>query len=328
MFSTVTKVIKRLTAIASTTATELYGQPVVMLLSLGGVVATALIPFLQLHNFGEAARLARDGGLAYQLVIGLALAVVAASSSVHDEIANGTASAALAKPVSRDLFIVGKWLGVMTATFRFWFCMLATTILAQRIAERIENDANYVTDRPVQFVLFLIPILALAVAGYLHNRLRLRFCKAVLTVLTLLLGVALFAGFFFTRTTAFAPAWSNLDLRVIPISFLVLFSLGVYSAIATALATRLRAAPAMVICFILLLIGLSSDTLLGPASPVPVRLLATLIPNLQSFWMCDALTAGGMLPFGYLLQAALYAAALTVLALGCAMLLFRRKDLP
>lgn len=328
MFYAAMKKIKSLLAIASTTATELYGQPVVMLLSLGGVVATALIPFLQLHSFGEAPRLARDGGLAYQLVIGLALAVVAASSSVHDEIDNGTASAALAKPVSRDLFIVGKWLGVMTATARFWFCMLATTILAQRIAERLENDAGYVTDRMTQFVLFLIPILSLAVAGYLHNRKHLRFCKTVLTVLANLLAIALFAGVFFTRTTVFAPSLANLDLRVVPVSILVLLSLGVYSAIATALATRLRAAPSMVICFVLLLIGLSSDTLLGPASPAPVRLLATLIPNLQSFWMCDALTAGGTLPLFYLLQGIIYAAALTALALGCAMLLFRRKDLP
>ena len=318
---------RRIRAIAATTAAELYGQPAVLLLTLGGVAATALIPFLQLHSFGEAGRLARDGGLAYQLVIGLALAVVSASSSIHDEVANGTAAAALAKPVSRELFLVGKWLGVMSVTLRFWFCMLAATLLAERVAERIDGN-DYVTDRPVQFVLFLVPILALVVAGYLHNRRRARFCRAALATLTALLAIALVAGFLFTRRTAFAPSFGNLHLAVIPVSALIMLALGVYSAIAAALATRLKASPAMVVCLLLLLLGLSSDTLLSPTSPTPVRILVSIVPNLQSFWMCDALAPGGALPPHYLLHAVFYAAAIATAALGAAMLAFRGKDIP
>ena len=228
----IVQTLRRLRAIASTTAAELYGQPVVLLLTLGGVAATALIPFLQLHSFGEAGRLARDGGLAYQLVIGLVLAVVAASSSLHDEVANGTAAAALA------------------------------------------------------------------------------------------------AALLFTRRTAFAPSFANLHLAVVPVALLILLALGVYAAIATALATRLRASPALVICLLLLLLGLSSDTLLAPSSPAPVRLLAALVPNLQSFWMCDALAPGRALPPLYLLHAALYAASLAAAALGAGMIAFRGKDIP
>ena len=50
----ITICLRRIRAIASTTAAELYGQPAVLLLTLGGVMAIALIPFLQLHSFGEA----------------------------------------------------------------------------------------------------------------------------------------------------------------------------------------------------------------------------------------------------------------------------------
>ncbi len=322
-----TTCLQRLRAIAATTAAELYGQPVVLLLTLAGVVATALIPYLQLHSFGEAGRLARDGGLAYQLVIGLILAVVSASSSVHDEVANGTAAAALAKPVSRELFLVGKWLGVMATTTRFWFCTLAATLLAERVAERMDGY-DYVTDRAVQFVLLLVPILALVAAGYLHNRRHARFCRTALVILTGLLALALAASLFFTRRTVFAPSLANLHLAVIPVSVLILLALGVYAAIATALATRLRASPALVVCLLLLFLGLSSDTLLAPTSPAPVRLVASLIPNLQSFWMCDALAPGRALPPYYLLRATLYAAALAITALGAGMLAFREKDIP
>ncbi len=319
--------LRRIRAIAATTAAELYGQPAVLLLTLGGVMAIALIPFLQLHSFGEAGRLARDGGLAYQLVIGLALAVVSASSTIHDEVANGTAAAALAKPVSRDLFLVGKWLGVMTVTLRFWFCMLAATLLAERVAERVDGY-DFVTDRPVQFVLFLVPMLSLVIAGYLHNRRRARFCRAALTILVWFLAGALAAGLLFTRRTTFAPSFGNLHLAVIPVSALIFLALGVYSAIAAALATRLKASPAMVVCFLLLLLGLSSDTLLSQTSPAPIRLFASIIPNLQSFWMCDTLAPGGSLPPHYLPLATFYAAALAAAALGAAMLAFRGKDIP
>ncbi len=327
MMAKVTTCFRRIGAIASTTAAELYGQPAVLLLTLGGVVATALIPFLQLHSFGEAGRLARDGGLAYQLVIGLALAVVSASSTIHEEVANGTAAAALAKPVSRNLFIAGKWLGVMTVTLRFWFCMLAAALLAERVAERMDGQ-DFVTDRPVQFVLFLVPILSLVIAGYLHNRRRARFCRAALAILAWLLALALAIGFLITRRTTFAPSVDNIHLAVVPVSALILLALGVYSAFAAALATRLKASPAMVICFLLLLLGLSSDTLLSPASPTPVRIVASIVPNIQSFWMCDVLAPGGSLPPHYLLHAAVYAAALATAALGAAMLAFRGKDIP
>lgn len=316
-------------AIASTTATELFGQPIVLLLTLGGVLATALVPLLQLHTFGEPGRLPRDGGLAYQLVIGLVLAVTSASTSLHDEIENGTAAVAIGKPVSRNLFLVGKWLGVLLVVARFWFCLLATTMLAERVPERLVSGtmASYLTDKAARAAIFLMPTLSLAVAGLLHNRFRLRFCKTATALLSALLGISLAGSFLFTRDFTFAPSAANTNLRIVPVSLLVLAALAVYAAIATALATRLRAAPALVVCLLLLLLGLSADALLGPSSPAAIRLAAHLIPNLQSFWMCDALANGGSIPYPYVLRALLYAAALCSLALGCGMLAFRKRDL-
>ena len=79
---------RQLRAISRATHLECLQQPAVLLIAFAGVVATALIPLLQFHQFGEAGRLARDGALAYQLTLGLALAVVAASSAIRREIDN------------------------------------------------------------------------------------------------------------------------------------------------------------------------------------------------------------------------------------------------
>lgn len=319
---------RKIKAIAQTTATELLSQPVILLLLFTGIVATGLIPVFQLHDFfDEPGRLPRDGGLAYQLVIGLVIAVISASSTIHAEITGGTAAAALGKPVSRDVFIFGKWLGVMIVVFRFWFCMFVSIVLAERIPERsITGDGlNMVSDSMSQSMILLMPAGALCLSAYLHNRCHLRFCKTANTIITSAMVILLPLAALFTVTREFAPSLNNIDLQLLPVSLLILCALAVYSAIAVALSTFLKAAPSLIVCMIVMLLGLSADTLLSPSSPAIIRVFARFIPNLQSFWLCDALNSGG-LSYSYVALAACYAACYVVAALCLAMMIFRRKD--
>lgn len=319
--------LRGVAAVAATTATELCGQPAVLLLLLAGVVLTALVPLLHFHDFGEPGRICRDSGLAYQLVIGTIVAVVSASASIHDEIVGGTALAALGKPISRERFLLGKWLGVMAVASRFWYCTLAAFLVAWRVPQRYadlgEEGMKYVTDTWAQTALLVLPALALAIAGFLHNRRRVRFCKTAISCLTLLLTLLLAACLLFSRTWRWSPAAGNLDLAAVPVSLLVLLALAVYSAFAAALSTRLPAPPVLVACLVLIALGLSWDAL-SSSSP----LLAVLpVPNLQSFWMCDVLAGGGRLDGGYFAWTVVYSAASVAAALGAGMLLFRGRDL-
>lgn len=319
---------RKIKAIAQTTATELFSQPVVLLLLVAGIVATGLIPVFQLHDFfDEPGRLPRDGGLAYQLVIGLIIAVVSASATINAEISGGTASAALGKPVSREVFIFGKWLGVMVVVFRFWFCMFVAMVLAERIPERsLSGDGlNRVSDSIAQTMILIMPAGALALSAYFHNRYHLRFCKTANTIITCAMVMLLPLAAMFTVSHEFSFSSGNIDLPLLPVSLLVLCALAVYSAIAVALSTFLKAAPALIICMMIMLLGLSADTLLAPSSPAIVRICARFIPNLQSFWMCDALNSGG-LEYSYVILAALYAACYVAAALSLGMIIFRRRD--
>ena len=308
--------IRRMLAIATTTSIELQGQPAVLLVTLSGFVATALIPLLQLHSFGEPGRLARDGGLAYQMVIGIVLAAIGAATTLHDEIDSGAVSSAISKPVSRDVFLLGKWLGVMRVVLRFWFCALSAILVAERIAERMTPDGP-ATDKPAQLALLLAPALALICAGYRHNRKGRRFCKGALSAALLALA------FVFDRTGAASHSLANLDLRIVPVSVLVLMSLAVNAAIALALATRLGAAPSIAICLALLFLGLASDAI----RLLPFGFLSVILPDVQSFWMCDSLADGASLPVGYLGAAAIYSISLVAVALGVGMLSLRRREI-
>ncbi len=318
---------RQFAAIARTTLTETSQQPAALLLTLCGVAATALIPVFQLHQFGEAGQLARDGGLAYQLTLGLVLAAGAASAALYGEIVAGTAAAAISKPVTRELFLLGKFCGVARLVARFWFCLLAATLLAERVAERYNAAYERVADSRAQAALLATVMLAPLIGAALHHRRRARFGVAAFCSLATLLTACLAAALCIDREGRWAPAAANLDWRIVPAALLVLAALLVFTAIATALAALFKPGPTLVICLLLLALGLASDTLLAPAQPLYVRWPAHLAPNVQSLWMADALSHGGAIPAVYLAQAAAYAAAWCAAALGLGMLALRRRDL-
>lgn len=315
-----------LLSIARTTSAELRGQPAILLLLLSGIILTALIPLLHFHDFGEPGRICRDGALAYQLVIGLILAVAATSSSIHDEISSGTALATLGKPISRNTFLLGKWLGVLSVAFRFWFAVLASEMVAWRIPQRfiVTDDASgYSSDVAAQYALLALPAISLLVAAILHNRKHLRFCRTAFDLSTILSGLLLAICLLFDREWHFSPSSSNIDMVALSASVLILAALAVYGSIATMLSTRFAATVVVVATFALAAAGLSADAIVS-SGPF-FRFLP--IPDLQSFWMCDAVAAGKSLPLSYLTKSIAYAAACIVVFLGAGMLIFRKKDI-
>ncbi len=319
---------RQLRAISRATHLECLQQPAVLLIAFAGVVATALIPLLQFHQFGEAGRLARDGALAYQLTLGLALAVVAASSAIRREIDNGTASAALSKPLTRARFVMGKFYGVLRMLTQFWYVLLAAMLLAERVAYRItevDGEPYGLADARAQIFLLLAPAVALALAAVLHNRRRVRFCLAAFRLLTAMLTLGVAAAFAIDRAGRWAPAAANLDLRIVPASILILAVILIFTALATALATRFNAGASALVCVLVLGIGLTADT--SAAWPAAFRLPVRLLPDIQSFWLCDNLANGGTIATGYLLLAIFYAAAWSLAALAAGVLAFRNRDM-
>lgn len=313
-------------AVARTTAIELASQPVVLLLLLTGCTMTALIPLLHFHDFGEPGRLVRDGGLAYQLVIGTMLAVFSVSRTIHDELDDGTALPALAKPISRGAFLAGKWLGTMSVIFRFWLATLATTIVAFRVSPRFvdlgEEGMAFVADSAAQSILLLVPAISLAVAGFLHNRRRTRFCLAAVSLVQWLSVAALAATLLFDRQWRFAPAFSNASLRIGLASLPILFAVAAVSAIAAALSVRLAAAPVMALAALLVAAGLSWDSVCASCPP----LAALPVPDIQDFWLPDMLSRQGTIPLRYLAVSLAYALSIAAFALLCGTAALESRD--
>lgn len=348
------RTVRQVLAIATTTVIEAIQQPIAFLIQLTAVLTTLLVPVFEFHRFSEDGRLARDSGLSCLLVFGLVLAAGTAGRSVAEEIARGTAAAAIGKPVSRVTFVLSKWLGVFGVVAIFWCGMLAATLIAERSSAHfvLQGDfAGYASD-PLTLTLALAGAVgALGVAALWHFFLRCRFgVSAFLGVSASQVLVAGFSGFY-NRFGEFFPMHGEaacdcvaehahaasgalrlyhpeLNLRVVAAAALVLLALAVFAALATALATRLQTGAALAVCAGVLFLGLAGDSFAAGASTFSLRSLAAgILPDVQHFWLCDALAHGGRIAWLYVAEVGVYALTCCAIFLAAGCLAFRERDL-
>ena len=103
------------------------------------------------------------------------------------------------------------------------------------------------------------------------------------------------------------------------------------TAVAVAASTRLGQVMNLLVCLIVLILGLTSDYLLGASAQGAEgsRLAAALyriIPNTGFFWAGDVVSAKLTFSWGYLGMAAAYSGLYTVAALLVGMALFHRRE--
>jgi ABC-type transport system involved in multi-copper enzyme maturation permease subunit len=349
----ITRTLKQVLSISRTTARESMQEPVAFLIFLSAVLITVLVPVFQFNRFSEEGRLARDSGLSTMLVFGLVLAAGTAGRAVAGEIESGTAAAIIGKPVSRVTFLLSKALGVFWVVCIFWVGMLCATLVAERISARFvtaENFAGHVTDRITLIFALGIVLLVLLLSGLLHYIRRRSFGLMVFIGIALGQALVVLGSGFYSRLgkpfyvfgqtgcgcgnahhhealerVIYDP---ELNMRIIPAALLVLFALAVFVCLAAALATRLQSGAAIVVCAFVLMVGLTGDTFAFNENLLSWRLLpAGLLPDVQHFWMCDALASGGRIAAGYLWQAGLYALTCCALFLTAGCISFQNRDL-
>ena len=349
------RTVRQVGAIAGTTVIEAIQQPIAFLIQLTAVLMTLLVPVFEFHRFSEDGRLARDSGLSCMLVFGLVLAAGTAGRSVADEITRGTAAAAIGKPVSRVTFVLSKWLGVFGVVAVFWCGLLASTLIAERSSAHFvvqENFAGYATDTLTLALGLAGVAAALGAAAARHYFWRRRFgYSAFLGIAVSQVLVACLSGLCTRFGELFAMHGEaacgcageqahgaaggaaalcrpELNLRVVAAALLVLLALAVFAALATALATRLQTGAALTVCALVLLLGLAGDSFAANAPALSLRSLAAgVLPDMQHFWLCDALAHGGRIAWPYVAEAAVYALTCCAIFLTAGCLAFRERDL-
>lgn len=310
---------------ARLTALETIRRPVFLLVSLGGLAGTALMPFLLNYTLGDAPRMIRDSSLALLFTGGLLLAAYAAGETLWGEIRRGTAAMALAKPISRRMFLLAKAAGIAWALALHTAASLAATLLAVR-AGAVEWHLDWTAAGPS---LVVFP-LALGAAAIWNRRTRRPFTSAACFLLWAAFGVALAWAACHETPLEHLAFPSNLDWGILGAGGLIYLLLVMAVALATALATRLAVTPVLMGCAGIFCGGLMADSLLGPHLETSfwARAGYALLPNGQVFWLLDALDAAQPIPLAYVLWAVLYAGLWSAACLWLGAWSFQRLEIP
>ena len=280
-------------SIVKATALEILSEPLSLLVLLAALVITVLAPAFHYHQFGEATRMARDAGLSSVFTCGTVIAVFGTIRTLRREIESGTMAMALAHPVSRMGFFLAKTGGACVAYLVFAAIVFLTALVivdgaavGGAIAARSGDIARLHGPNFAEGVGVIV--LPLVLAAALNRFGRMRFVLSSFA-LAFLLSIA-FAGLSILRD----GAWL---LRLLPVAALVGMFSSVLLSASAAFAVRLKANAA--------------------ASAAGVVLLV-LLPTVGNYYMADALSKGGAVPWSYVGCAALAAlpAVLFFLLLG------------
>ena len=321
--------VRQFLVLTALTVLEVVRRPICLLLTATCVLLTAATPMMLLHQFGEEGKLARDSGLAFHFIFGLFVAGIAACSSLSREMHSGTAAAVLSKPISRGVFFLAKFAGLVVVIMAFSTCTAAVTLLSERVAERFESAeglVGYIIDWRTGRTLLAAPFVAFFVAGILNYAIRRPFESTAFGLLLVSLLVMFLISGFFDRAGHLSARFDfAVEWRIVPAFFVASLGLAVLSTIALLLSTRLSTVPTLTICVLIFLVGLLSDYVFGRHvdHSAVASFLYRIVPNWQHFWMADALNREGSVPLVYVTRAASYATVYSVAFLCFGVLSFR-----
>jgi ABC-type transport system involved in multi-copper enzyme maturation permease subunit len=244
---------------------ELLRQPVFLLLTTCSAAFEIFLATPYYFAFGDEPKLVENSVLAVMLLGGMFGAVLSASASLAREIRAGTALAVLSKPVGRAQFLLAKYAGLVLALT----LMTYVNLVAALVASRMTFDAYGGTDVTALGIFAAGIVAAYAIAGFSNFFLRRTFVSDAFLALVVMVTLAAFVIFQFTRQVQSFNQLAAVDWHMVPAAILILFALWIFAALALACSTRFDMIPTLAICSAFFLLGLMSDYLFGRrADPV------------------------------------------------------------
>lgn len=340
--------LEQLLAIARNTLFESIRQPILLVVLVVATLFVILSNPFSAYTLQDDQRMFVDIGLSTIFIGGAILAAFIASNVLTREIDNRTVLTVVSKPVSRPVFVIGKYLGVVTAQILVMvFLALVFMIVEVHGVRQNASDPWHVPALLLGFGAIVLGVGAGVWCNYLYGFV---FSSTFIVLTTPLLLIA------YGLCLVFGPDFTPQPLAVsfqgqLWVAIFVLF-IGefVLTAIALAASTRLGQVLTLVTTIGFFVLGLLSDWLLGrrlvrideivaglenagasPSTPLVLEQWAlsiayAMVPNFQVFWLADAITQKSAIPADYVLATVPYGFALVIVALGLAIVLFQRRE--
>jgi hypothetical protein len=284
-----------------------------------------------MYTMSEDNKLLREIGLSTLFLASLFIAIFSASGAVAEEIENKTITTVLTKPVQRPIFIIAKFLGVTAAvTLAHYICTIALLMAIRHGVLESVSDTHDWTVLAAAGVVVGASLLLSAFFNYVYDW-KISSTAVVLTGIFATFAIVFL--YFIDRNFKFSPADNNINTVDIYGAVLLLFAAIIIVALAVALSARFNIVVTLSACIGIFLLGLVSDYTFGNlaekqffGAEILARIGQFIVPNLQIFWISDAIYEGSEIPLKYIIISSSYAVCYTTAILALAIALFQRRQ--
>ena len=279
-----------------------------------------------MYTMSDDNKLLREIGLSTLFLTSLFIAIFSASGAVAQELENKTITTVLSKPVQRPIFIIAKFFGVAAAVvLAHYICTIA---LLMAIRHGVLETVNDLHDWTVLATAAVVVLAAFLLSAFFNYAYEWKFSSTaiVLTGIFATFGIVFLA--FIDRNWQFNPNDNGLNAVDIYGSVLLLLAAIIIVALAVALSARFNIVVTLSACIGIFLLGLVSDYAFGRFAETHLwaKIGRFLVPNLQIFWISDAIYEGSQVPVKYIVITASYAFCYTAAILALAIALFQRRQ--
>ena len=316
----------KLITIAKNTFIETLRQPVYVIIIIAALLLFFISPSLTMYTMSDDNKLLRELGLSTLFLTSLFIAIFSASGAVAEEIENKTIITVLSKPVQRPIFIIAKFFGVAAAvSLAHYICTIALLMAIRHgVLEAVWETHDW-TVLGTAGVILVLTLLLTAFFNYAYDW-KFASTAVVLTAVFATLGIVFL--FFIDRNWQFNP-WNN-GINALDVygSILLLLAAMIIVALAVALSARFNIVVTLSACVGIFLLGLISDYTFGRFAQTHLwaRIGYFLVPNLQVFWISDAIYEGSSVPLKYIIITGSYALGYTAAILLFAIAIFQRRQ--
>ncbi len=318
--------MNKLFTIAKNTFIETLRQPVYSIIIIAALLLFFISPSITMYTMSDDNKLLRELGLSTLFLASLFIAIFAASGAVAEEIENKTILTVLSKPVKRPIFILAKFLGVAAAVaMAHYICTIA---LLMTIRHGVLESVNDTHDWTVVSATGAIVGGAIILSAFFNYVYDWKTTSTAMVLLAIFGTIGIIFLTFIDRDWKFNPANNKIAAVDIYGSVLLFLAALIIAALAIALSTRFNIVVTLSACVGVFLLGLVSDWALGALAKTHLwaKILYFAIPNLQIFWISDAIYEGSTVPLKYVLISASYALCYTAGILALAVALFQRRQ--
>ncbi|MCH2148450.1 MAG: ABC transporter permease subunit [Phycisphaerales bacterium] len=271
--------LQQLLAITRNTFFESIRQPIMLVVLVAATVMIVLSNPLSAFTMDENQRMLVDIGLATVFMAGAILASFIATNVLGREIENKTALTVISKPVTRPIFLLGKYLGVSCAMgiAALYMTLVFMLVELHTVIQTVQDPIH------VPVILFgvggaLIGVGAAAWCNYFYNMV---FTSSTICITTPILLLAYLLSLNFGPDFSNQPMWVAFESQIWLAAVSIMMAILVLCSIAVAVSTRFGQLMTLVTTVGLFFLGLLSDWIFGRA-----------IAQLESGWLESARLKG------------------------------------